>query len=144
MTIYTIGYEKRNIQEYISILKKAKVQTLIDVRETPWSYKRDFCKSKLSKELSSAGIDYVHMKELGNPKTFREKQTSADNILQRYKAYLEETQSGLATFQNFILISNLLKENICLTCFERDYQSCHRSIIVEQISKWHKGKIIHL
>ena len=144
MTIYTIGYEKRNIQDYIEMLKGAKVETLIDVRETAWSYKTDFCKTKLSKGLADAGIAYVHMRELGNPKKFRQTQSSSGTVLKKYKSYLNQTQSGLATLQNIILISSFLKENICLTCFERDHRSCHRSIITEQISKWHKREITHL
>ena len=144
MTIYTIGYEKRNIQEYIEILKKARVQTLIDVRETAWSYKRDFCKVKFNSALSAAGIEYVHLKELGNPKKFRKNYSPADTILKKYKTYLEKTQSGIPALLNLIVFASFKNENVCLTCFEKDHRTCHRSIITECITNTFTVKIVHL
>jgi uncharacterized protein (DUF488 family) len=45
--LFTLGYEKRTIDEFIEILDDANVDVLIDVRDVPWSHKRDLAKSKL-------------------------------------------------------------------------------------------------
>ena len=64
MMLFTLGYEKRNISDFIEILRRARVDTLVDVRETAWSHKRDFCKTKFSTALKDVGIEYIHLKQL--------------------------------------------------------------------------------
>ena len=145
MTIYSLGYEKRNIQEYIQILNDAKVHKLIDVRETAWSYKRDFCKSRLTSALAEVNIEYVHIKELGNPKKIRKSEVPHNEILKLYKSYLRETESGINYLKDIIQTAIKKKQNICLTCFEREHLDCHRSIIIRLIkSKIPAVNVIHL
>ena len=129
--IFTLGYEKKNINEFISILIKSDVKILIDVRETAWSYKRDFCKSNFTNALNDKGITYLHVKKAGNPKNIRRLQTSMKERLKIYKNYLKQTQSGIEDIESIILAASLDKENICITCFEKEHTDCHRSVIVE-------------
>jgi len=49
MTIFTIGYEGRSINEFLATLKDYGVNTVVDVRELPLSRRRPPC-------LSSGGI----------------------------------------------------------------------------------------
>ena len=141
MTIYTIGYEKKNIEEYLNILKNNKVEILIDVRERAWSYKKDFCKTKLNSHLVENGILYLHHKDLGNPKIFRKNITDREKTLKLYEKYLNKTRNGLEELED-ILTKN--KKKICLTCFEKEHLECHRSIILKVISKDKKIKVINL
>ena len=144
-TVYSIGYERRTIEEFIEILQAAKVNILLDVREHPWSYKVNFRKNKLSAELAKAGIEYIHIPEAGNPKTIRKKYIKTETVLRKYKSYLEKTGSGLVEISDIIKIASKKGQNICLTCYERDYSSCHRSVITDALtSNAFKNKIIHL
>ena len=84
--LFTIGYEKLSIKDYIGILLSAEIDILIDVRQTAWSYKRDFCKTSFSKQLTKA-IAVVHVPEAGNPKEFRANVISVDTCLRKYRGY---------------------------------------------------------
>ena len=63
--ILTIGYEGRDIDEFLNTLLKEGVEVLIDVRYNPFSMKFSFTKNKLKNYLENVGIEYVHMPELG-------------------------------------------------------------------------------
>lgn len=129
--IYTLGYEKKSIHEFINILVKADVNILVDVRERAWSYKRDFCKTKFSNELKKHGIEYIHIRTAGNPRALRTESISRAEILNKYKLYLTKTLSGIPEISSVLEVSFTEGKNICLTCFEREHQHCHRSIITE-------------
>jgi len=91
LVLYTIGYEVRNTDEFISELKKHDVTRLIDIRENPFSRKKGFSKSELMESLESVGIVYIHLKALGNPTEIRNK-LKADNdydyFVKTYQDYL--------------------------------------------------------
>src|SRR5208283_920819 len=72
-TLYTIGYEGRDIDGFISRLKEFGITRLIDVREIPLSRKRGFSKSALKQKLDDENIEYVHYKALGSPSDIRHK-----------------------------------------------------------------------
>ena len=64
---YSLGYEGMNLDSYIAVLQRNAISLVVDVRETPWSYKPGFSKKPLSERLELAGISYVHLKSAGNP-----------------------------------------------------------------------------
>lgn len=141
MKLYTIGYEKKNIEEYLNILNDNDIQILIDVRERAWSYKRDFCKARFNSHLSENGILYLHHKDLGNPKIFRKNITDRKKTLNLYENYLKKTKKGLSELENVFKNS---KQKICLTCFEKEHLECHRSIIIKVFSKDKKLQVVNL
>jgi len=136
--IYTLGYEKKKISEYLKILTSSRINVLIDVREKAWSHKTDFCKTKLRLHLQSVGIHYLHLPEAGNPIEIRKTSKTISVCLNRYRRYLEKTEAGV--YQLASLIYQLSDEgySVCLTCFEKDYCLCHRSIILEVL----QGKVM--
>jgi hypothetical protein len=95
LNIYTLGYQGVDVDSYVSKLKDAGVGIVADVRETPWSHKRGFCKNILSGALSKAGIDYVHVKSAGNPKENRRTAPDLAECLRRYRIYLDENPTGV-------------------------------------------------
>jgi uncharacterized protein (DUF488 family) len=88
LNLYTLGYQGVDVSTYVEKLKAVGVGVVADVRETPWSHKRGFCKNILSSELSKAGIDYIHLKSAGNPKENRRTAPDLAECLKRYKHYL--------------------------------------------------------
>jgi len=133
--LFTIGYEKRTIKEYIALLKKFNINVLIDVREVAWSYKQDFRKNTLDNFLKRENIQYIHLPEAGNPKEIRKSSENIKECLDNYRLYLSKTESGLKFLKFIILKSTLSQKNVCITCFERDFICCHRSIIIDAIEK---------
>jgi|ERR1051325_747973 uncharacterized protein (DUF488 family) len=143
--VYTLGYEKKSINEFIEILQRAKIKILIDVRETAWSYKRDFCKTKFNEALERNGITYVHIRKAGNPKKIRRNSTSIQGCLNVYRKYLYKTKAGIEDLENILVAANLEGEAVCLTCYEKDHVNCHRSIITDCLKDTHSTlNICHL
>src|SRR5258705_13848107 len=73
MTVFTIGYEGMNIREFLLMLSEHHIEAVVDVRELPLSRKPGFSKTALAKSLNLAGLEYVHMVELGCPKLVRDR-----------------------------------------------------------------------
>jgi uncharacterized protein (DUF488 family) len=143
--IYTLGYEKRSIEEFIALARDAGVKVLIDVRETAWSHKRGFSKSAFAAALEAVGIEYVHAPFAGNPKWLRDNADTHAECLSWYGWYLDEFDEVIDAFEN--LISQVLGEGkrAALTCFERHADDCHRSILAERWAARHVDRdVAHL
>lgn len=144
LNIYTLGYQGVDVNLYVSKLKAAGVGVVADVRETPWSHKRGFCKNILSSELSKAGIEYVHVKSAGNPKENRRSAPDLAECLRRYRVYLDENPTGVADLIDLVRTAASRNRTVCLTCFEKDVNDCHRSILVEAMRRQIKLRPVHL
>jgi uncharacterized protein (DUF488 family) len=129
--LYTVGYEGRSVGELLDALVQADVQRLVDVRELPLSRRRGFSKTALSEALAELGIEYVHIKPLGNPKPNRERYWSGD-VEGGAEVYREHLHNG--SYDALVkLAGSLDSEAACLLCFERDHAVCHRDVIVNSL-----------
>jgi uncharacterized protein (DUF488 family) len=144
LNLYTLGYQGVDVDVYVERLKSAGVGVVADVRETPWSHKRGFCKNILSSELLKAGIEYVHVKSAGNPKENRRTAPDLAECLRRYKTYLEKNPAGVSDLLEVVRKAASRKRTVCLTCFEKDVSDCHRSILVDAMSRQIKIRPVHL
>jgi hypothetical protein len=70
--LYTVGYEGRTAGELVTLLSQAAVDVLVDVRLTPLSRKPGLSKRRLAAALAAAGVDYLHLPALGNPRDNRD------------------------------------------------------------------------
>lgn len=67
-SIWTIGTNGKKFPEFLDILQKADVETVLDVRKSANStHVPVFSEKSLSVELPNSGIMYIHKKELGVP-----------------------------------------------------------------------------
>jgi uncharacterized protein (DUF488 family) len=129
--LFTVGYEGRSVDELLDELRAAGVERLVDVRELPLSRRRGFSKTALGDALREAGILYVHVKALGNPKPNRERYWAGDveGGAAVYREHLNaDSRSALLE-----LAESLGDDPACLLCFERDHAVCHRDVIVEEL-----------
>lgn len=142
--LYTIGYEGRDIDEFVSLLKDNRITRLIDVREIPFSRKKGFSKSRLSERLQNENIEYVHIKALGSPSEIRNKlKTDWDysSFFKAFRTYLDKNREAIENAYQY------LSDGInCIMCFESHPYQCHRSTVAQKI-KEHDGnglKIEHI
>jgi len=142
VTVFTLGYEKRSLLEFIRILEESNIRVVLDVREKAWSHKRDFCKTRFKDGLAKNKILYIHVPEAGNPKNIRIKSKSSEHCLELYEEYLSQTHNGLTIIKQAILDAKNEKKKVCLICFERNPQMCHRSIITNRLKRRIKGLIV--
>jgi uncharacterized protein (DUF488 family) len=89
--LISLGYEGRSVGDLVDDLRSQYVAILVDVRLTPLSRKPGMSKRKLAAALAEAGIDYVHLPALGNPKDNRELFRTGDPASrQRFRALLRD------------------------------------------------------
>ena len=143
-TLYTLGYQQRNIEEFVRLLQTAGINVLIDVRETAWSHKKGFSKTGLAQSLASVGIEYVHAKFAGNPKRLRSEAPSHAVCLEWYAALLDEKVEILETFEELVTSLNRAGKRVCITCFERHADDCHRSILADRWKSRGRRRVEHL
>lgn len=144
LNLYTLGYQGVDVNTYVQKLKASGVGVVADVRETPWSHKREFCKNILSSELSKAGIEYIHVKSAGNPKANRRTAADLAECLRRYKDYLRDNPAGVTDLIKVIRTAASSNRTVCLICFEKDVEDCHRSILVDAMRKQIRIRPVHL
>ena len=63
----TIGYESATVQTFLEALSSHGIDLLIDIRAVASSRRPGFAKSALTANLASAGIEYLHLRDLGTP-----------------------------------------------------------------------------
>jgi uncharacterized protein (DUF488 family) len=142
-SLFTIGYQRSTPSDFIERLCAAGVERVVDVRELPLSRRPGFSKSQLAAALTSAGIEYEHVRALGNPKANRERWRSGD------------TRGGAVAFRRHLdgearaelgeLAAAVQKETICLLCVEESHLDCHRSLIAGAIAeRLPRVAVVHL
>ena len=128
----TIGYESQTQDVVIARLKAAGVETLVDVRAVAASRRAGFSKTLLAASLAEAGIDYVHLRQLGTPKPGRE--AARKGRIAEMTAIFEEHMTEPGAQLELLRAKELAAEKkIALLCFEADHKGCHRKILADRI-----------
>jgi uncharacterized protein (DUF488 family) len=140
-TLFTLGYQQRTLGEFLGFLHDARVDVLVDVRETAWSHKPGFSKGALRSALEAQGIAYVHASFAGNPKRIRTGAESHEDCLRLFATYLDGNVVILEMFDE--LVGRLLDvgKRVCLACYERHPDDCHRGILA---ARWEAGCARHV
>jgi len=127
--IVTIGYEGRNIDQFLSILVENNVGKLIDVRKNAFSMKSGYSKNPLKNALERQNISYFHIPELGIESAQRQNLTEKGfaELFRRYALELGAKEDLLDTIK---LLAQ--KEKVALMCFEAKETDCHRGIIAKR------------
>lgn len=143
-TLFTIGYEQhRSPASLIDALRDAGVGRLVDVRELPLSRRRGFSKTALAFALGEAGIEYEHVRALGNPRPYRELYRTG-RVREGEKGYRKHLRNG--SYAALVELGETLDGTpTCLLCFEADHDVCHRSVIVEALyDRLEELDVVHL
>jgi uncharacterized protein (DUF488 family) len=129
MVIYTIGMQGLGIEDFVNELSSAKVGVVLDVRRNVNSGNRSgFSRLILHKQLTQAGISYLHFPKAGNPDTFH-------NCLSNYEKYLQENRSILWDLLAYIQRASEHEQTVCFCCNAQNASECHRSALVDALSK---------
>ena len=142
MTIYTIGYEGIDIQQFFMLLKEHGIETVVDVRELPLSRKPGFSKKILAAALNLSGLEYTHLADLGCPKSIRDRYR-ADADWQRYKVgFLKYLKTQKDAIEELATLAN--SSNCALLCFEADFNYCHRSMVADAVKQQSGMRVSHI
>lgn len=143
-TIYTIGFTKKTLQQFIERLRDAGVRAVIDVRLRNTSQLAGWSKYPDIAYLLTAGFgfDYEHHPEFA----------PSDELLDRYKktgdwvAYEADFKRLLADHHMERKALVLLeKDKICLLCTEPEADRCHRRLVADYLADFDEDvRIEHL
>ena len=142
--LFTIGYEQTPPNAVLDELENAGIKLLVDVRAVVSSRRPGFSKNQLAAGLDGRGISYLHLRGLGTPKDGRLAARSGDmKALERiYAKHLKTPQAK----EELDELSSLVMQSgaLCILCYERDHQHCHRKWIAEIIEHRDGVKIENL
>lgn len=142
-TIATIGYEGATPEAFDAALEHASVDVVVDVRAVAISRRRGFSKTALSERLRGIGLDYVHLRGLGDPKPGREAARAGNMTLFR-KIFGAHMATDVAQVDLEALRALVADRKVALLCYEADAAGCHRTIVADAIAKPENLPILHL
>lgn len=141
--LHTIGYEGSSIEDFLATLSLAGIDLVIDVRDVPLSRKKGFSKNSLRQQLAAHGIDYQHLKALGDPKEGRvaAREQRFDDFRRIYGAHLRSEEAQNAVDE---AVSMASAQRACLLCFERDHHECHRLAVAVEMANRADFRLVHI
>jgi uncharacterized protein (DUF488 family) len=142
--LFTIGYEKARPEALMAELKRAKVKLLVDTRAVAASRKPGFSKRQLAATLDENGIGYLHLQKLGTPAEGREAARSGklDMLWRIYAKHLKTPEAVEAMDELVSIVKS--GQAVCLLCYERDKDCCHRTRIAEIMHERTGASVIDL
>lgn len=124
MEMLTIGHGSQSIEGFIGLLRKNRVEVLVDTRSMPFSARHpQFSQRVLAALLEEAGIRYVFM---GDKLGGRPKDTSLYD--RDGKPDYDKIAGTKAYRQGIDSLEELARgdEITAIMCSESDYKECHR------------------
>lgn len=144
LSLFTIGFTKKNAQNFFETLKEVGVKRVIDTRLNNVSQLAGFSKkADLEYFLKTIGdIEYIHILDLA----------PTQDILDEYKnkkadwsIYEQKFLKLISDRQIEKKVSPDLIDGGCLLCSEAQPHHCHRRLVAEYLNgKWGNIKICHL
>jgi uncharacterized protein (DUF488 family) len=130
-----VGYEGRDVDGLLAVLRLRGVDVVVDVRLNPLSRKRGLSKKALSERLTTEGIEYRHEPALGNPRDNRDGYADldgehAERARSAYRARLE-TDDARAALDRIRTAGEA--RQVALLCFEAEEAHCHREQILDRL-----------
>jgi uncharacterized protein (DUF488 family) len=135
MRIYTIGHSTRTSEQLIEALRAHGVGLLVDVRSFPRSrHVTHFNREVLEEALPAAGIDYLHLPELGGRRRPRKDSPNLAWRNEGFRGFADymltpEFEAGLARLLEFAA-----EQPTAIMCAEAVYKRCHRSLIADALT----------
>ncbi len=132
--VYTIGFGEWDTEQFLKLLKKVKIKTLVDVRDTPLSqYKPEFNKNSISQLMKNNNIKYLHLPELGVPYEIRQK--LAQNLDYNWFFNWYDKNILKEDVLNKKINQKIMEFPIAIMCTEFDPTKCHRHRIALALEK---------
>lgn len=141
---FTIGHSNRSIEDFIALLKDARIDLIGDVRTVPRSRANpQFNTDSLPRALTVVGISYQHMPALGGLRG--KARTVPRNVNdfwenESFHNYADYAQSEPFHAGFAHLLDEGRKQRCAIMCSEAVWWRCHRRIISDYLIA--NGKIV--
>ena len=132
--ICSIGYQGRDIDEFLNVLIKNGVTLLIDIRYNSFSMNTSFTRANLERKLKDAGIGYIHMETLGIEGKLRKNLATKEDYASLFRNYKEKIRKGrMAELEEIAVLGS--EKKVAILCFEHDGTMCHRSVVSAELER---------
>jgi len=141
-TISTIGFTQKSLRQFVTLLREANVDGIVDIRQNNTSQLAGFAKrDDLAFILETQGIGYLEEKRLA----------PSPDLLKRFHAglpwseYVPEFERMLAERPLREILRGIEDqfERPCLLCAEPEPEHCHRRLVAEAFARLEPGLEIH-
>jgi uncharacterized protein (DUF488 family) len=142
MNVHTVGHGTRSSGDLLDMLRRAKIETLIDVRRFPGSRRNpQFNRAALAETLQAAGIAYRHAEALGGRlSSVPGEERFACIRTAAFRSYA--ARMGTPEWQA-ALAAALDEPAPCFMCAETVWWRCHRKLIAELLAA-RSHRVFHL
>ena len=124
---YTIGHSNSDIQSFVGLLNKFKINCLVDVRSIPYSkYSAQFNREQLKVKLNDLSINYLYFGDTLGGKIIISPEINKDSIDLSQVRNLKPFQESIIELHKKINTNN----RIVIMCSEKDPLSCHRFFLI--------------
>lgn len=144
--VSTIGFTKKNAQDFFKILKDNGIDMVLDIRLNNTSQLAAFAKYPdiefFLKEICD--IDYVHDTTFSPTeltlKRFKNKEIDWSQYVEEFSTTMRQRN-----IEDLIRKKYIVNKNICLLCSEPTAEKCHRGLVAELFKReMNNLEIIHL
>ena len=139
---FTIGHSDLPVEAFVYFLRKAKIDTIIDVRSSPYSkYQTQFNRENISQKLNQEDIEYHYMGDMLGGRYSSPEFLFPDGTVDYEKvSTTQKFKSGLEEVINFIHAD----KTVSLMCSEKDPLTCHRFVLISKNLQKLGIEVIHL
>ena len=143
-TVATVGYQATTVQHFLRALGEHDVELLVDVRAVASSRRPGFAKTALAANLAGAGIDYLHLRDLGTPADGRTAARAGRHDEMR-RIFLAHMRTAPAQ-ADLDVLADIVRSGrrACLLCFEADPAHCHRSLVAAALARIVPIELVHI
>ncbi|HEY9402073.1 MAG TPA: DUF488 domain-containing protein [Pyrinomonadaceae bacterium] len=130
--IWTAGHSTRGFDEFMTMLSAYGIEAVADVRRFPASRKYPhFSQEYLSASLSSAGVEYLHIPELGGRRRPRPDSHNTVWRNESFRGYADHMETD--GFRSGIesLLETARRKSTAIMCSEAVWWRCHRALIAD-------------
>lgn len=132
--IYTVGYEKKQVDDFLNLLLGAGIGRLIDVRKNPVARRYGFHRSTLASLCSHLGIEYLHLPQFGIPSDLRKNLDGDEAYRLLFQKYCRQVLPKLPDdIQS--LAQQMTEKPSALMCAEENPKHCHRTHLATALAE---------
>jgi uncharacterized protein (DUF488 family) len=133
--IWSIGHGARPLEEFLSTVADAGIETLADIRSFPGSRRHpQFGAGPLAASLAERGTLYVHLPGLGGRRTERAESPHVALRVAAFRAYADHLETADFARDYARLTDLATGKRLAFMCAETLWWRCHRRILSDRLT----------
>src|SRR5439155_5255374 len=130
--LVTFGYSTHPLDAFLALLRGAGVNAVVDVRRFPGSRRHPhFSADALGEALLAAGVEYVHLGELGGRRSVARDSLNAGWQVAAFRAYADHIRTHEFDAGRERLAALAAERRTAIMCAEAQPWRCHRRLIAD-------------